>query len=133
MSYSSWIRYSLESSLLRTIHKHLFVQAVSYRWGIKWFENLWVSEGLQVTDGLTVYWRKPKTINHSAIRREEGRWYLFMSKSYLFGLLCGFVLVWFVFLIAYWQIQEVKDLLIAFGVLFKYVLTETRAVQLKIL
>lgn len=99
MPYSSWIRCSLESSLLRMIHKHLFVQTEPFRWGIKSLEKLWISEVLQVTNGLILYWRKAKKRNHSAIGGEEGRSYLLMCKSYLFGLVYGFVLCFFIYIL----------------------------------
>lgn len=129
MPYSSWIRCSLESNLLRTIHKHLFVQGLSFRWAIKWLEKLAI-RGFASDKWSYSLLAKGKENQAFCYWRGRGKMAL-LCKSYLLGVVCGFVL--WVFFIACWQIQEVKKLFVAFWDLFKYILTETKAVQMKIL
>lgn len=111
MPYSSWIRCSLESNLLRTIHKHLFVQGVTFRWAIKWLEkpairgfasDKWSYSGLAKGKEKQAfcYWR--------------GRDKMALScKSYLLGFVCGFVLCFFFLLLAD-RFKKLKNFLLHF-------------------
>lgn len=110
MPYSSWIRCSLESNLLRTIHKHLFVQGLSFRWAIKWLEKLAIRG---FASDKWSYSLLAKGKENQAFCYWRGRGKMALScKSYLLGVVFGFVL--WVFLLLADRFKKLKNFLLHF-------------------